>query len=78
MEDATQRHHADAKAVRRELGELKSIIDAQSAHLVEERRACEKLLDDARELVSGLEDDVIPHRNENAAKANAFYDKQKK
>ena len=42
MEDATQRHHADAKAVRRELGELESIIDAQSERLVKERRACKK------------------------------------
>ena len=78
MEDATQRHHADAKAVRRELGELKSIIDAQSERLVQERRACERLLEDTRELVSSLEDDVILHRNENTSKSNAFYEEQKK
>ena len=76
MEDATQRHHADAKAVRRELGELKSIIDAQSERLVQERRACERLLEDTRELASSLEDDVM-HRNEHTSKSNAFYEEQK-
>ena len=74
LEDATQRHHADAKAVRRELGELKSLIDVQTERLMDERRACEKLLKEAHELV---EVDVLPHRHENVVKANSFYDEQK-
>ena len=63
MEHATQRHHADAKALRRELGALESVIDTQSAQLVRERRCCERLLHDARQLVSDLEDKVIIHQN---------------
>ena len=63
MEHATQRHHADAKALRRELGALESIIDTQSEQLVKERRCCEQLLDDARQLVSGLEDKVMVHQS---------------
>ena len=31
MEHATQRHHADAKALRRELGALESVIDTERA-----------------------------------------------
>jgi hypothetical protein len=38
LEEATQRHQADAKVVRCELGQLKAIIDSQSERLVEERR----------------------------------------
>ena len=63
MEHATQRHHADAKALRRELGALESVIDTQSAQLVKERRCCEQLLADARQLVSDLEDKAIIHQN---------------
>ena len=62
MEHATQRHHADAKALRRELGALESVIDTQSAQLVKERRCCERLLNDARQLVSDMEDKVIIHQ----------------
>ena len=62
MEHATQRHHADAKALRRELGALESVIDTQSAQLVKERHCCERLLNDARQLVSDMEDKVITHQ----------------
>ena len=63
MEHATQRHHADAKALRRELGALESLMDAQSQQLMKERRCCQQLLDDARQLVSGLEDRVVVHQS---------------
>ena len=68
FEEVTQRHQTDAKALRCELGELKTIIDSSSEHLAKEREQCERILEDARQILSGLEDKVevpenIEYRN---------------
>ena len=63
FEEITQRHQTDAKALRRELGELKEIIDSSSACLAEERKNCEQLLEDARQLLSTMEDSVVTHES---------------
>ena len=63
FEEVTHRHQTDAKALRCELGELKEIIDSSSEHLAEERQKCQQLLEDARQLLSTLEDNVKDARH---------------
>ena len=74
MSEATQRHDKDATALRRELRGLESIIEAQSEQLVKERHCCEQLLDDARQLVSGLEDKVMMQQSTNTSYGNGRKD----
>ena len=61
--EVAHRHQTDAKALRCELGGLKELLDASSVNIAEERQNCQQLLEDARQLLSTLEENVKDARH---------------
>ena len=64
LAEASQRHQDDAKSLRVQLGELKSMIDAQSQHVQDERRRCEELLGELVEVCSRCEERLAEQMQE--------------